>query len=122
MIKIVIKGEPIPAARPRFGNGRTYQPKRNVEYRRRIQDAARAAMDGKQLLTGEICAAVKLYRKYRPTTRLFGDVDNHLKAIFDGLNKIVFADDSQIVRCEVEKHTDKQNPRAEISLTKARLR
>ena len=117
MIKILIEGDPIPAARPRFGNGRTYQPKRNVEYRRRIQVAARSAMDGRKPMTGSLSANVKLYRRYKPTTRIFGDVDNHLKAIFDGLNQIVFEDDRQIVRCVIEKFTDKQNPRAEILLT-----
>ena len=120
MIKILIEGDPIPAARPRFGNGRTYQPKRNVEYRRRIQVAARSAMDGRKPMTGSLSANVKLYRRYKPTTRIFGDVDNHLKAIFDGLNQIVFEDDRQIVRCVIEKFTDKQNPRAEILLTTRR--
>lgn len=79
-IKIVIEGEPIPAA---------------------------------------LSAVIKLYRKYRPTARNYGDVDNHLKNLFDGLNGIVFEDDAQIVRCVVEKHMDKENPRAEIILTEA---
>ena len=116
MIKIVVSGDVVPAARPRFGAGRCYQPKRNVEYRRRIQASAVAAMDGREPLKGEISAAVKLYRKYKPTCRQFGDVDNHLKALFDGLNQIVFDDDSQIVRCTVEKFSDKEQPRAEIEI------
>ena len=119
-VKILIEGEPIPAARPRFSGRRCYQPKRNVEYRRRIQAAARSAMDGRKPMTGELCAAVKLYRRFKTTTQIFGDVDNHLKAIFDGLNKIAFEDDRQIVSCIVEKHTDKENPRAEILLTTRR--
>ena len=116
MIKILVSGEPIPAARPRFGSGRCYQPARNVEYRREVQAAARLAMKAKPPLECALTAVVKLYRRYKPTARIFGDVDNHLKAIFDGLNKIVFEDDSQIVRCIVEKHTDKENPRAEIEI------
>lgn len=117
MIKIVIAGEPIPAARPRFSGRRAYQPKRNVEYRRKVQSSASVAMSGREPLTGEICAAIKLYRKYQPTARNYGDVDNHLKALFDGMNKIVFVDDSQIIRCVVEKFTDKENPRAEIIIS-----
>lgn len=116
MLRITVEGDAIPAARPRFSRGRAYQPKRNVEYRQRVQSAAQAAMAGKTPLVGSICAAVKIFRRFKPTTRQFGDVDNHLKAIFDGLNQIVFQDDRQIVRCVVEKHTDKENPRAEIEI------
>ena len=114
-IKIVIPSEPVPAARPRFG-GHVYQPKRNRAYRAIVQQAARSAMKDRPPLQGEVTATVKLYRRYRPTTRIFGDVDNHLKAIFDGLNQIAIIDDAQIVRCLVEKFTDKEDPRAEIEL------
>ena len=116
MIKILVRGEPIPAARPKFSGRRCYQPARNVEYRREVQIASRLAMKAKEPLKCALEAVVKLYRKYKPTSRIFGDVDNHLKAIFDGMNQIVFADDSQIVRCVVEKFTDKENPRAEIEI------
>ncbi len=116
MIKIVIEGDVIPAARTRFSGRRCYQPKRNVEYRRLIQSEARQAMKGAAPLEGEICADVKIFRKYQRTARIFGDCDNHLKAIFDGLSGIVFSDDAQIVRCVVEKHTDKESPRAVIEV------
>ena len=116
MMRLVIEGEPIPAARPRFSGRRTYQPKRNVVYRLRVQEVSRSAMGGREPMSGEIVIEVKLYRKYKRTARIYGDVDNHLKAIFDGMSGIVFVDDSQIVRCVVEKHTDKTTPRTEIKL------
>lgn len=116
-MKIIIEGDPIPAGRPRFDGRRCYQPARTVEYRREIEMAARLAMRGQAPMTGALSAVIKLYRKYMPTSRRFGDVDNHLKALFDGMNQIVFADDSQIVTCAVEKHSDAQNPRAEIFLS-----
>lgn len=116
MIRIVIEGDVIPAARPRFSNRRCYQPKRNQEYRQKVQTAARLAMKGAEPLTDEICAAVKIYRKYKRSSRIFGDVDNHIKAIFDALNGVVFVDDSQICRCVVEKYQDKAKPRAEIEI------
>ena len=115
---ILIGGEPVPAARPRFGNGRAYQPKRNAEYRQRIQTAARAAMNGSAPMTGAIEADVKLFRRFKPTARNFGDCDNHAKALFDGMNQIVFEDDRQIVRCVVQKFQDKDNPRAEVTIEK----
>ena len=116
MIKIIVDGDPIPAARPRYSVRRVYQPKRNAEYRAKVQAAAQSATAGREPMTGEVSAVVKLYRKYKPSARNFGDVDNHLKALFDGMNQIVFADDSQITRCVVEKFTDKNQPRAEIEI------
>ena len=116
MIRIIVDGDPIPAARPRYSVRRVYQPKRNAKYRECVQASALVAMSGKKPMTGELSAVVKLYRKYKPSARNFGDVDNHLKAIFDGMQKIVFNDDSQITRCLVEKFTDKAQPRAEIEI------
>lgn len=114
-IKIVVLAEPVPLARTRF-SGHVYQPKRNREYRAVVQQAARSAMGNLPPLQGGIAATVKLYRRYQPTARNYGDCDNHLKAIFDGLNKIAIEDDAQIVRCLVEKFTDAKDPRAEIEL------
>lgn len=117
MIKIVVDGDPIPAARSRYSVRRVvYQPKRNAEYRAKVQASARLAMGGRAPMTGAVVVNVRLYRKYKPTARNFGDVDNHLKAIFDGMNQIAFWDDSQITRCVVEKFTDKTQPRAEIEI------
>ena len=116
MLRIEIEGDPIPLARPRYSVRRVYQPKRNVEYRHRVQAAARLAMAGAEPMSGELCAVVKLYRKYKPTARNFGDADNHLKAIMDALTGICYKDDCQICRCTVEKFTDKENPRAVIEV------
>lgn len=115
MIKIVVTGDAVPAARPRF-NGHAYQPKRNMEYRARVKNAAYSAMAGREPMTGAVAVCVRLYRRYKPTTKQFGDADNHLKAILDGLNQIAFKDDSQICRCLVEKFKDAENPRAEIEI------
>ena len=116
MIQIMIEGDAIPAARPRFSGRRCYQPKRNMEYRAKVQASAYAAMFGKQPMTGEVSAVVRVYRRFKPTARNFGDVDNHLKGLLDALNKIVYLDDSQICRCLVAKFKDKVNPRVEIEL------
>lgn len=116
-IKITIEVDPIPQSRPRFGHGRTYQPKRNRDFRDEVQRAAVAVMRGHEPLAGAICANVKLFRRFKPTCRNFGDADNHAKAILDGLNGICFADDAQVVRLTVEKFKDVEKPRAEVELT-----
>ena len=46
MIKIVVEGDPIPLARPRFSGRRCYQPARDMAYREMIQWQARQAMQG----------------------------------------------------------------------------
>lgn len=121
MIKLTIEKDPIPAARPRFNSqrGGVYQPTRTVEYRKEVEQTARLAMKSRPPMTGALEAEINLYRRYRPTSKRFGDCDNHLKALFDGLNGIVFVDDSQLVRVTVTKHEDKTSPRAEIILSEA---
>ena len=115
-IRIVVQAEPVPLARARFSGRHCYQPKRNREYREVVQQAARLAMNGAEPLKGEVSAVIKLYRRFKPTARNYGDCDNHLKALLDALNGTAFEDDRQIVRCLVEKFTDKGNPRTEIEL------
>ena len=115
-IRILVPSEPVPLARARFSGRHCYQPKRNVEYREVVQQAARLAMDGREPLKGEVSATVKLYRRFKPTARSYGDLDNHLKSLFDGLNQIAIEDDAQVIRCLVTKYTDKDNPRTEIVL------
>ena len=119
-LKFTIDSDPVPAARPRFSGRRAYQPARNRSYRELIQVVAKIAMKGRKLFSGQICAEIKLFRRFKPTAKNFGDVDNHLKAIFDGMNKIVFDDDAQVVQCVVTKHTDKLNPRAEVEIKELR--
>jgi len=116
MIKILIEIEPIPQPRPRFSRFGTYEPKRITEYKGKIKAAGLAAMAGREVIQSAVEVRIKLYRKYKRCSRRYGDVDNRVKAICDALNKVVYADDSQIVRCLVEKFTDKEQPRIEIEI------
>ena len=116
MIKFVAKIEPIPQARPRFSKFGAYEPKRNTEYKKAIAAVAKSAMKDSEPMTGELAAVIRLYRKYKRCSRRFGDFDNLAKAVTDACNGVVFADDSQIVRCVVEKITDGLNPRVEVEI------
>ena len=116
-IKITLFIDPIPQARPRFSGGHAYQPARNRQYRELVQAAAAEVMHGREMMTGEVTASINLFRRFKPTARNFGDADNHAKAILDALNGICFADDAQVVKLVVSKHTDKVTPRAEVELT-----
>lgn len=109
--------EPIPASRPRFGRGKAYICRRDLEYRQQIKHAAAGVMDGQEPLTESLVVVVNLFRKIKANSRRYGDLDNHLKNIFDSLNGTVFIDDAQIVDCRVSKHTDKTSPRLEVEIT-----
>ena len=116
MIKFAVEVEPLPQPRPRFSRGRCFQPKPIVEYKAAITQAARLAMANREPMTGAVVMTIKLYRKYKSTSRRFGDFDNHGKAICDALNGVIYLDDSQIVKCTVEKYTDKNFPHVEVEI------
>lgn len=101
--------EPIPQARPKFSHGKCYEPARCVEYKRAVAYAAKVAMGGREMYRGALKVRIKLYRNFKRTSRRYGDVDNHAKAILDAMNGIVYADDSQVVSCTIEKYTDREN-------------
>ena len=115
METMTIEIQPIPQPRPRFGrNGGVYESRRIKEYKDEISARARIIMKDKLPLKGNIFLGIKLYSKYPPLAKRYGDVDNHAKAIMDALNGIVYEDDSQVVGLSVEKHFDTKQ-RVEIS-------
>ena len=119
-MKITIETNPVPLARTRFSKGRAYLPERSRNYRELIQ-AATVLQLPKDFAPydDEISCRLKFYHKYKRSARIFGDIDNHIKAVFDALQGILFKDDAQIVSCRADKYTDKNNPRVEIEIKKA---
>ena len=109
IIKLEIPFDPIPLARPKFSHGRAYLPPRSRDYRARVQDVVRQLMTRRKLssLKGELICRLKFYRKFKPISRRFGDLDNLSKAILDAVNGLAFTDDAQITRLVAEKFTDK---------------
>lgn len=85
-------------------------PERTKRYESEVKLFAAQAMRGAALLAGAVELSLTEHRKKPagarrgqvwPTTR--PDVDNVLKSIKDGLNGVVYADDSQVVRVVAEK-------------------
>jgi Holliday junction resolvase RusA-like endonuclease len=117
-----VEGTPVPKGRPRFARrGKfvsTYSPKTTVDYESKVSEAAKEAMGSQNPLEGPIVACIYItlpipasYSKKRTQACLSGeerptkrsDIDNFCKAIFDGMNGIVFADDSQVVSLHATK-------------------
>lgn len=97
---------------------RTYTPKKTVDYELQVKAAAQAAMGPTDVL--ETPVGVYLYirlpipqshSKKRKEACLNGqekpikkpDIDNLAKSILDGMNKVIWQDDSQIVSLHVTK-------------------
>ena len=122
MIRFFVPGEPVGKGRPRIGQVRgramAFTPRKTVDYENLVKMVASQAMAGSPPLEGPVSLTVNavfsvpqswskkrqaaaLEGKIRPTGR--PDIDNAIKAISDGLNKIVFRDDSQVVHVSAVK-------------------
>lgn len=57
-------------------------------------------------LKGKIKINVDFFRRKpkKITSRLWGDLDNHVKAVLDALNGIAYNDDSQVVEVRATKN------------------
>lgn len=123
-IEIIVPGEPKPQARARaraFFNAKvrpegkwmaqTYDPKGpSADYRARIAHEAALVMDGRSFLNGPIEIAIAFWitkPKSKPKYKSFPDVtpdlDNYVKAVLDGLRKIIFRDDAQVCCLRAQK-------------------
>ena len=122
MVTFMVEGTPVPKGRPRFARrGKfvsTYSPKTTVDYESKISESAKLAMGASEPLETPVGAYIYItlpvpasYSKKRTQACLSGqerptmksDIDNYCKAIFDGMNGIVFVDDSLIVSLHATK-------------------
>ena len=111
-IKFTVEGVPRPKARARRGaGGRWYTPQATRAYEEAVGWAARAAGVHKPCEDG-----VRLDIVLWMPDRRRRDLDNCAKSICDGLNGIVYLDDSQVAELVVRRRIDGQRPRAEITV------
>ena len=121
-VRFRINAEPIAQGRPRLttigGQARAFDPKKSREWKAFIKDVALKAMQDAghtDPIQGPIVARMRFgfslpksqYRKRTPRVRAWHtkrpDVDNLCKAIFDACEKVVFLNDTQIVRIVADK-------------------
>jgi Holliday junction resolvase RusA-like endonuclease len=129
-VVVELAGQPVAKARARFGQGKVYTPAKTSAFETALGLAGNAAMRGRPPLACavkvEIVAlfgvpaswskakrAAALNGQIRPTGK--PDWDNVGKSACDALNKIVWNDDSQIVRATVSKrYSDRPRLRIEV--------
>ena len=115
-----VEGDPVGKQRPRFSRGRTYTPKKTVDYENQIADKAREAMGSSEPLETPIAIFIWInhaipasYSKKRKEACLNGlewpkkpDLDNVAKVYLDAMNGIVYKDDMQVIKLRVSKRYD----------------
>lgn len=100
MIRIIVPGRPVPAVRMTQRSKYTSkQAKRYLAYKEQIGWDAKAC-GVRSPMSGDLEVYAVAYLK--PTTPE-PDVDNLGKAFLDGLNRIAYVDDRQVMKLTVEK-------------------
>lgn len=108
-----IPGPPVPKGRHRFaGKGRVYTPPRTTKAEARVAHAARKHAPA-ELPTGPVALRLVFEFGIPKSKRARGlegapvvvcpDLDNLVKLVKDGLNRVLWVDDSQVYRCTAEK-------------------
>lgn len=121
-VAFVVPGEPIGKGRPRIGkvgnHARMFTPAKTANYEGLIAHAGHQAMAGRELIEGPVMVELHIalsipqsMSKKRKAQAIAGDLfptkkpdmDNVIKAIYDGLNGVVWKDDVQVVDAHVRK-------------------
>lgn len=121
-LQFIVPGEPRGKGRPRFamrgGKPRSFTDRKTEVYESTVAMAARDVMGGRPPLCGPVSVRVTAilpvpvsWPQWRREAALDGlvrptgkpDGDNILKAIKDGCNAIIYADDAQVVVAQVAK-------------------
>lgn len=118
MTSIWIPGKPVTKGRPRFaGNGRwAYTPRRTVAWESAVKAAASDVWLPREPSPGPFIVRVYLYfpipKGYSKAKKAecldgkrvpHGDLDNYTKSILDGMNQIVWTDDTVIRELHASK-------------------
>ena len=113
-----VPGPPQPKQRARRSrNGRWYTPRATVAYEEAVGWVARAA-GVRRPCEGPVRLTLRLWF---PDQRR-RDLDNCAKSILDGLNRVAWQDDSQVVELTVTRRLDRDRPRAEVTLAALTVR
>lgn len=122
----IVPGPPKGKERPRMNTktGRVYTPQGTKQFERAIQSASSAALHnhnvwhrGGHTPTWPMDARYEVeVVGYFKNGRMC-DGDNLLKAVCDGMNKIIYGDDRQVDRKVVERCKDPAYPRTEVTVT-----
>ncbi|MCQ9378822.1 RusA family crossover junction endodeoxyribonuclease [Methyloversatilis sp. XJ19-49] len=123
VVEFVVPGTPVGKGRPKVASrggkfAQLYTPEKTANYEGLVAHSGHAAMAGRPLIEGAVFVnldirlpvpsswsnrkrLMALDGKVHPTKK--PDIDNVEKAIFDGLNGVVWKDDVQVVSVQKQK-------------------
>jgi len=115
-----VEGDPVGKQRPRFSRGRTYTPKKTIDYETAIKAKAMSAMGSSKPLETPVAVYLHInhaipasYSKKRREACLNRserpkkpDLDNVAKAYLDAMNGIIYKDDVQVGFLSATKRYD----------------
>ena len=104
MIKFTAELEPVPFKRVMQNGKRRFNDRRYSDFKDILAHVAKIYV--RSPLKGNIKITVDFF-KLKPkniSSRLWGDLDNHLKSVLDALNGIAFDDDRQVVEAHATKN------------------
>ena len=97
-MKFWVAGQPIPKARPRISNGHAYTPQRTKDWEETVAWTAKAVMGAQKPLEGPLKVTLFFHG-----ARKNSDADNLAKSVLDGLQGIIFKNDSQVTRLDIAR-------------------
>jgi crossover junction endodeoxyribonuclease RusA len=115
-VRFTVPGEPLSKARARVVRGRAYTPTVTRLAEARVQAEYLAAVGRAWAERDDIGFAVAM--RFHAFTRQRRDVDNMVKLVLDGLNKLAWADDAQVMEIHASKVLvdDESEARTEVEL------
>lgn len=116
VLAFVVDGAPVPYKRVQRGHGRAWVPARMRAYMDQVAEDASVALASDGVVDWPVDGAYRVeVVSYMPTRRAI-DVDNLGKIVLDALNGVLWRDDSQVRRLEIEKRYDRKHPRAVVRI------
>ncbi len=103
-IKFTAELEPVPFKRVMQNGKRRFNDRRYSDFKDILAHVAKIYV--RSPLKGNIKISVDFF-KLKPkniSSRLWGDLDNHLKSVLDALNGIAYLDDCQVVQISGSKN------------------
>ena len=110
-IKMWFSGNPIPKARPRFGFGRVYTEESTSEWEETVGWQCKDQFKHRPLL-GPLSIDFIFYRDNLRRV----DLENLEKAMLDGLQGILYEDDSQVKEKHGKVLYSKEHPGVEVEI------
>jgi len=111
-VEFTVMGPPVPKARHRTYKGKAYTPKKTLGYEKLVAQHALRARTFAHLRPFDGPVGLKVVVSFADKRRR--DLSNVLKSLEDGMNKIIYDDDSQI--CEIHAYVQHGQPHVKVSV------